>query len=74
MADGDALHCIGSAKRIGDGAAIVVVDADHGGAVRRQPIENASLDGGVVLDRAVAIEMVRRDVEECRGIGGKRRS
>ncbi len=41
-----------------------VVDTDDGGAVRRNAFDQPRLDGRITLDRAVPIEMVRRDIEQ----------
>src|SRR3974390_146245 len=73
MAKGNPLDGEGPGKRIGDGAAIVVVEADDGGTGRWQTSENAALEGDIIFQSAVAIEVIWRDVEERRSVGCKRR-
>ena len=49
---------------VGGRLAPVVVDADDRGAVALHAGDQPLLDRGVVLHGAVAVEMVRRDVEQ----------
>ena len=57
----DGVVAAGRRDRIGDGAAVVVVDRDDRRNRRR---DEPRLDRGVVRHRAVAVEMVRRQVHE----------
>src|SRR5262245_37978362 len=52
-----ALDAIGSRAR-------VAVDVDHGGATLLDVCGHPLLDGGVVLDAAVPIDMIFRDIEQ----------
>ena len=62
---GDPLHALAGARdAVGGSARPVIVDADHRGAARLHAGRQTLLDGGVVLHRAVAVEMVFRDVEQ----------
>ena len=51
----------GGAKLIGDGAGVIVIDADDG---EIGGMDEAGLDRRVILHGSVAVEMIGRDVEE----------
>ncbi len=69
LPDRNAPHSRLRRKRFGDRRADLVIDADHGGILRPQPGENPRLDLGVMVERAVPVEMVGRDVQQAGGIG-----
>ena len=54
----------GLLEPVGDVAAPAVVDADDGGALRLHAGDQPLLHRGVVLERAVAVEVVLADVEQ----------
>ena len=57
------------AWRVKIDAGMRIVHADHDLAGLRSLFQQARLDGGVVLQRAVAVEMIGRDVGEHRHVG-----
>ncbi len=62
---GDAHHALaGLIEAVGDVAAPAVVDADDGSALRLHAGDQARLHRGVMLQRAVAIDMVFADIEQ----------
>src|SRR5262245_27590412 len=54
----------GAFDAIGRRARVDVVDVDHGGATLLDVCGHPLLDGGVVLDAAVPIDMIFRDIEQ----------
>src|SRR6266568_1960873 len=71
----DSRHALaGAFEPLGNFLRPFVVDADDGGAVRRDAFDQPRLDRRVTRDRAVPIEMVRRDIEQDadRGIEARR--
>ena len=62
---GDPHHALaGLIEPVGDVAAPAVVDADDRGALRLHAGDQPRLHGGVMLQRAVAIDMVFADIEQ----------
>ncbi len=61
----------GTGERVGDAAAEIVVDADDRRLRRLLTREDAALGGDVAVHAAVALEMVRRDVEQDGDVEGQ---
>ena len=66
--DGYALDGELPSQSVGDGTGGLVVHPDHGGRARAEIGEDLRLDTGIIVERAVTVEMVRSDVEQRRGI------
>ncbi len=60
---GNALHIAG--QPVGDGGGDRIIDADHRRFPPAEPVEDARLHLGIVVDGAVAVEMVGRDVQQA---------